>query len=101
MAENFTWAGSNLGGWDDSLRDRVTVLTDTDGDGTHDERTVFWDGGTRLTSVAVGLGGVWLIDLPHLLFIPDRDDDLVPDGPPRSSSTGSTKRASAIPPVTA
>jgi len=43
---------------------------------------VFWDGGTRLTSVAVGLGGVWAIDLPHLLFIPDRDDDLVPDGPP-------------------
>jgi len=82
VAENFTWAGSNLGGWDDSLRDRVTVLTDTDGDGKHDERTVFWDGGTRLTSVAVGLGGVWLIDLPHLLFIPDRDEDLVPDGPP-------------------
>jgi putative membrane-bound dehydrogenase-like protein len=82
VAENFTWAGSNLGGWDDSLRDRVTVLVDTDGDGTHDERTVFWDGGTRLTSVAVGLGGVWVIDLPHLLFIPDRNDDLVPDGPP-------------------
>ena len=82
VAENFTWAGSNLGGWDDTLRDRVTVLTDTDGDGKHDERTVFWDGGTRLTSVAVGLGGVWVIDLPHLLFIPDRNDDLVPDGPP-------------------
>ena len=82
VAENFTWAGSNLGVWDDSLRDRVIVLTDTDGDGKHDERTVFWDGGTRLTSVAVGLGGVWVIDLPHLLFIPDRNDDLVPDGPP-------------------
>ncbi len=82
VAENFTWAGSGLGSWDDSLRDRVVVLTDTDGDGRHDERTVFWDGGTRLTSVAVGLGGVWVIDLPNLLFIPDRNDDLVPDGPP-------------------
>jgi putative membrane-bound dehydrogenase-like protein len=82
VAENFTWAGNGLGTWDDSLRDRVVVLTDRDGDGRHDERRVFWDGGTRLTSVAVGLGGVWVIDLPHLLFIPDRNDDLVPDGPP-------------------
>ena len=82
VAENFTWAGNGLGTWDDSLRDRVVVLTDRDGDGRHDERRVFWDGGTRLTSVTVGLGGVWVIDLPHLLFIPDRDDDLVPDGPP-------------------
>ena len=82
VAENFTWAGNNLGTWDDSLRDRLVVLADTDGDGTHDERTVFWDGGTRMTSVAVGLGGAWVIDLPNLLFIPDRDDDLVPDGPP-------------------
>ena len=82
VAENFTWAGNGLGTWDDSLRDRIVVLADTDGDGSHDRRTVFWDGGTRLTSVAVGLGGAWVIDLPHLLFIPDRDDDLVPDGPP-------------------
>ncbi len=82
VAENFTWAGNNLGTWDDSLRDRLVVLADTDGDGKHDERTVFWDGGTRMTSVAVGLGGAWVIDLPNLLFIPDRDDDLVPDGPP-------------------
>ena len=82
VAENFTWAGNNLGTWDDTLRDRLVVLADTDGDGKHDERTVFWDGGTRMTSVAVGLGGAWVIDLPNLLFIPDRDDDLVPDGPP-------------------
>ncbi len=82
VAENFTWAGNGLGVWDDALRDRIIVLTDRDGDGRHDERTVFWDAGTRVTSVAVGLGGVWVLDLPQLLFIPDRDDDLVPDGPP-------------------
>jgi putative membrane-bound dehydrogenase-like protein len=82
VAENYTWAGNGLGVWDDSLRDRLVVLTDSDGDGRHDERTVFWDEGTRLTSVAVGLGGVWVIDLPQVLFIPDADDDLVPDGPP-------------------
>ena len=82
VAENFTWAGNGLGVWDDTLRDRLVVLADTDGDGRHDERTVFWDQGTRLTSVAVGLGGVWVIDLPQVLFIPDANDDLVPDGPP-------------------
>ena len=82
VAENFTWAGAAVGGWDDTLRDRIVVLADRDGDGRHDERTVFWDQGTRVTSVAVGLGGAWVIDLPHLLFIPDRDADLVPDGPP-------------------
>ena len=82
VAENYTWAGNGLGVWDDSLRDRLVVLTDVDGDGRHDEQTVFWEGGTRLTSVAVGLGGVWVIDLPQVLFIPDRNDDLVPDGPP-------------------
>jgi putative membrane-bound dehydrogenase-like protein len=83
VAENFTWAGNGLGVWDDTLRDRIVVLADRDGDGRHDERTVFWDGGTRVTGVATGLGGVWVIDLPHLLFIPDHDDDLVPDGPPQ------------------
>ena len=83
VAENYTWAGNGLGVWDDSLRDRVVVFTDVDGDGRHDQRTVFWDGGTRLTSVAVGLGGVWVIDLPQVLFIPDANDDLVPDGPPQ------------------
>ena len=82
VAENYTWAGNGLGVWDDTLRDRLVVFADTDGDGTHDERTVFWEGGTRLTSVAVGLGGVWVLDLPQVLFIPDANEDLVPDGPP-------------------
>ena len=93
VAENFTWAGAGHGSWDDTLRDRIVVLADRDGDGRHDERTVFWDGGTRLTSVAVGLGGAWAIDLPHLLFIPDRDDDLVPDGPPEIVLDGLDERS--------
>lgn len=36
----------------------------------------------RLTSIEVGLGGVWAICLPQLVFIPDRDADDRPDGPP-------------------
>ena len=35
-----------------------------------------------LTSVEVGQGGVWLMCPPKLLFIPDRDGDLIPDGEP-------------------
>jgi len=93
VAENFTWAGNGLGVWDDALRDRIVVLEDRDGDGRHDVRTVFWDGGTRLTSVAVGLGGVWAIDLPHLIFIPDRDGDLIPDGAPEIVLDGIDQRS--------
>ena len=83
VLENYTWAGSGLGSWDDSLRDRIVVLEDVDGDGRHDRRTVFWDEGRRATSIEVGTAGVWVLDLPHLLFIPDADRDDVPDGPPQ------------------
>jgi putative membrane-bound dehydrogenase-like protein len=63
-------------------RDRVLIFEDTDGDGRFDKRTVFWDKGTNLSGIAVGFGGVWLCATPNLLFIPDRDGDGVPDGPP-------------------
>ncbi|MDF1816731.1 MAG: c-type cytochrome, partial [Verrucomicrobiales bacterium] len=62
------------------LRDRILVLEGNDGDGTMDKRTVFWDKGTRLTSAIPGKGGVWATCAPNLLFIPDADGDLVPDG---------------------
>lgn len=81
VAECYTYA-ENPRRWDLDLRDRVIVLEDTDGDGKADKRTVFWDQGTRLTSVAVGHGGVWVTCAPQLLFIPDADGDLVPDGEP-------------------
>jgi putative membrane-bound dehydrogenase-like protein len=80
--ENYTWAGGNLGGWDTKLKDRIVILEDTDGDGKHDKRTVFWDQGRKATSVEVGFGGVWVLNLPQLLFIPDKNRDDVPDGRP-------------------
>ena len=58
VAECYTFAETPLR-WDLKLNDRVTILEDTDGDGKSDKRTVFWDRGKRLTSVAVGAGGVW------------------------------------------
>jgi putative membrane-bound dehydrogenase-like protein len=63
-------------------KDRVLIFEDTDGDGRFDTCKVFLDNGTNLSGIAVGFGGVWLCSTPNLLFVPDRDGDGVPDGPP-------------------
>ncbi len=80
IAENYTYA-ERARKFDLSLRDRVLILEDRDHDGKFDRRTVFTNGPLRLTSVEVGLGGVWLICPPQFLFIPDRNGDDRPDGP--------------------
>lgn len=82
IAECYTY-GDRTTRYDLSLRDRVLIFADRDGDGRADERKVFCDNVQRLMSVEVGLGGVWLIALPQLLFVPDRDGDDRPDGPPQ------------------
>jgi len=81
VAENYTYAEASINA-DRSLNDRIVVLEDTDHDGKSDKRKVFWDQGKCVTSVETGFGGVWVLDLPRLLFIPDRNHDDVPDGPP-------------------
>jgi len=81
IAENYTYAEGAVG-FAKELRDRIVILEDADGDGKFDKRTVFWDEGKKLTSVEVGFGGVWALCAPQLLFIPDRNHDDVPDGPP-------------------
>ncbi len=81
VCENYTYAESAIK-FDARLRDRIVILEDSNHDGRADRRTVFWDGADKLTSVALGFGGVWALCAPHLLFIPDRDGDDVPDGPP-------------------
>jgi putative membrane-bound dehydrogenase-like protein len=80
VAENFTYAELPTK-FDLSLRDRVLILEDADGDGRFDRRSVFTEDVQMLTSVELGLGGVWLMCPPQLLFIPDRDGDDLPDGP--------------------
>jgi len=82
LAENYTYAERPLG-FERKLFDRVLVLTDEDGDGTADQTKVFWDKAKLLSSVEVGMGGVWLLCAPELIFIPDADNDAVPDGPPQ------------------
>lgn len=63
-------------------RDRVSVFTDTDGDGRFDACQVAIDGLNIATSVTVAHGGIWVLNPPHLLFYPDADADAVPDGDP-------------------
>ena len=68
--------------YDLSEKDRIVIFEDSDHDGKYDKRTVFWDQGEKLTGIEVGFGGVWLTSAPEFLFIPDRDNDDRPDGPP-------------------
>lgn len=79
VAENFTYAERPTK-WATDLRDRLLILPDADGDGKPDRRIVFADNLEHLTSVEVGLGGVWVMCPPQLLFIPDADGDDKPDG---------------------
>ncbi len=63
-------------------KDRILIFEDRDGDGRFDTCKVFWDKGANISGLQVGFGGVWVCATPNLLFIPDRDGDDVPDGPP-------------------
>lgn len=81
VAENYTYSERAVG-YHPDLRDRILLFEGAKADGTFGKRSVFWDDAQRLTSVEVGLGGVWALALPNLVFIPDRDGDGIPDGPP-------------------
>ncbi|MGH7126951.1 MAG: PVC-type heme-binding CxxCH protein [Planctomycetaceae bacterium] len=73
---------------DGTGHDRVVIFEDSDGDGRHDSRKVFWDQGGNLSGIAVGFGGVWLCATPDFLFLPDRNGDDRPDGPPETLLEG-------------
>lgn len=62
--------------------DRITICEDTDGDGSADKFKDFVDGLNLVTGVAFGHGGVFVLNVPYLLFYPDRNDDDVPDADP-------------------
>src|SRR5438477_5204499 len=54
-------------------RDRVKILEDTNGDGRADKVTVFADGLNIPTGVAIGYGGVWVLNAPDLLFMREKE----------------------------
>ncbi|QJE98503.1 PVC-type heme-binding CxxCH protein [Luteolibacter luteus] len=83
VAESYMYAGHSGGYYEGKLRDRIVILEDTDHDGRHDKRTIFAEGLERLTSIEVGMGGVWALTLPQMVFLPDLDRNDVPDEPAR------------------
>lgn len=68
--------------------DKITICEDTDGDGHADQFTDFVDGLNLCTGLAFGDGGVFVLQVPYLLFYPDRDRNDVPDQDPEVLLTG-------------
>jgi putative membrane-bound dehydrogenase-like protein len=68
--------------------DRITILTDTNGDGRADEAKDFIAGLNLASGMAFGHGGVFVLQVPYLLFYPDRNGDDVPDADPDVLLTG-------------
>lgn len=62
--------------------DKISIHEDTDGDGTYDKHKTFVEGLNLATSMAIGRGGVFVLNPPYLLFYPDADGDDVPDADP-------------------
>lgn len=81
VAENYTYAENGVH-FATNYLDRIVILSDTNGDGRADARTVFWDRASILTSVEPVSDGAYVLCPPRLLFVPDRNHDDVPDGPP-------------------
>jgi putative membrane-bound dehydrogenase-like protein len=68
---------------DRQAKDRILIFEDTNGDGHFDTRKVFADHLNLVSGLEVGFGGAWVGAAPYLMFIPDRDGDDRPDGPPQ------------------
>lgn len=62
---------------------RIQILEDTNGDGVFDKKKTFTDKLTFTSGLACGFGGVFVGSPPNLTFIPDKDSDDTPDGPPQ------------------
>jgi putative membrane-bound dehydrogenase-like protein len=89
VAENYTYAEAKIK-FATNLADRVLIFEDTNNDGHFDKRTVFYERAQILTSVEVGMGGVFLLCPPRLLFVPDHNHDDIPDSEPEVLLDGFT-----------
>ena len=79
----------------DTPADRIVILEDSDGDGTHDVRKVFHSGFNYITGIEVGFGGVWVMSPPNMYFVADADSDDVPDAAPTVLLDGFGNHANA------
>lgn len=68
--------------------DKISVLEDTDGDGTFDKIKDVITGLNIVSAVTVGKGGIWVLNPPYLLFYPDANGDDIPDGDPEVHLSG-------------
>ena len=68
--------------------DRITILSDFDTDGRAHKSKDFVTGLNLCSGMCVGHGGVYVLQVPYLLFYPDRDGDDVPDGDPQVLLSG-------------
>jgi putative membrane-bound dehydrogenase-like protein len=80
VAEAHTYPARALDG---EGKDRILILEDTDGDGSLDKRKVFVEHLNLVSGLEVGFGGVWVGAAPYLLFIPVKDGEDQPSGPPQ------------------
>ncbi len=69
-------------------KDVITVLEDVDGDGVFETKKDVITGLNIATAVAVGRGGLWVLNPPYLLFYPDRNGDDMPDADPEVHLAG-------------
>ncbi len=67
--------------------DRITILSDPDEHGRYRKAKDFVTGLNLASGMALGYGGVFVVQPPYLLFYPDRDGD-VPDGDPEVLLSG-------------
>lgn len=81
IAENFNYQTRSKHTTDPVSR--IQILEDTDGDGVFDNKKTFTDKLTFTSGLACGFGGVFVGSPPNLTFIPDKNGDDVPDGPPQ------------------
>ncbi len=79
----------------DTPADRIVILEDSNGDGRHDLRKVFYSGFNYITGIEVGFGGVWVMSPPNMYFIADADLNDQPDAAPTVLLDGFGNHANA------
>jgi putative membrane-bound dehydrogenase-like protein len=68
--------------------DRISIYEDTDGDGRSDTVKDFLSELNLASGMALGYGGVFVVQSPYLLYYADLDQDDIPDGDPEVLLTG-------------